>query len=231
MSVLAERRCLEIDWNAMAEGLQSTSDPLYKHVSAVELDRLVGWATNVTNHSDDNALSSPNLLTDLPSSPLMASILYIIHEEATALIANEKSAKFDHLVGAFDQSSLVSLGICIEDILTASFLPLAEAHMRICKREDEIGEVSTRWTMPPEECILAIAKQEGQSKKKASLPTVSPPVLTAVPGEKPQSILNLPLESDDTIATRDWAKSHNLSVAFMEDNKDLFDVFRNSTSH
>ncbi|KAL7578297.1 hypothetical protein ACA910_012709 [Epithemia clementina (nom. ined.)] len=228
-------RHLKNDWDSMAEEMKTSCHTLYKHISAIELDNVVGWATNVTHHSADVSLeqTESNPLLDLPSSPLPASILYILNEEAIKIVSTKAgNSKYNHLVSAFDQSALVALGICLEEMITATLLPLAEAHTQRCKQQQEVtgNDWTDQWTLPPEDSILAMSKQPCPRNEKATLPTLSPPTLTAVPGEKSYSIMNLPLEGEvEVAAIRNWAKAHGLSEEFVQDNKDIFHVFQNNT--
>jgi hypothetical protein len=221
---------LIFDWDAVADGSQATDTSIYKSVSPLEFENLVGWATHVTRpNANSNQHSSPFI--DLPSSPLPASVLYAIHEEAEKFIKGDKNRQLYHLFQSFDQSALVALGMSLEEIFTASLMPLAKAHVRMCRRdgEEDNDEGLDRWTLPPEECILEIAKQAKNGE--TLLPSIAPPLRTSVAGDRPQcSVLNQPSIGEQQImATKSWAESHDLEVAFLQKNKEIFRAFEPDT--
>ena len=213
------------DWYGMAEGFRATCFPLCQQVSAVELDTLVGWATNESSSSADPVGNPSNPLLDLPSSPLPMSLLYIIREEANQIIDKAPDKRLHHLIGSFDQSAMVSIGICLEEMITASLMKLAEAHVKKYNAEKDDKACQELWSLPPEECILALSKDGWREMEGPFLSTISPPILTAVPDEKPTSIFNLPVrEEEDRQAMKNWVEAHELHASFLEENKDLFNV-------
>ena len=166
-----------------------------------EVDRLVGWATHVTQEgksdevtevSSTDGPSPPNPLLGIqPDSPLPMSMLHqLIHANARGKFKNEPE-----LTGSFGTSALVALGMVLEEMMTANLLPLAERHVRRCreleKEEEARGEGKAvdnnmqkekrsfqEWTLPPEEAIYNLmvhSNPVADSTGQGLLPTALPP--------------------------------------------------------
>jgi len=56
---------------------------------------------------------------------------------------------------SFSTSALVAMGVAVEEMLTASFLPLARQHVERCRKLVDRHAID-EWTLPPEESILKL---------------------------------------------------------------------------
>jgi hypothetical protein len=95
---------------------------------------------------------------------------------------------------SFDTSAKVSMGIAIEEMVTASLLPLARDHVKRCRL---LGEKDSfdEWTLPPEEAILKLNAGHAYMGS-AQEPSVA--------------------------GFDEWCKSRDLDPEFVEKNKDLY---------
>lgn len=203
------------DWDSIASS-EFGQTPLMQNLSHMELDALIGWATHV---SAPQPADNINPLLDLPNSPMRPGELRIIHNAMKDFIQNSPIDNFTRLHREFDQSALVSLGICLEEMMTASLLPLAQAHVRRCrtlKNED----LETDVTLPPEEAILRLRKQDLEGIDMA-LPTSLPAThaqSTEVEGPPSQASS----QEDMKQVLRNWQQTHNINPEFFEMNRELY---------
>ena len=216
-----------VHWDSLAVGRWGQI-PLTSYIPVRELDSLVGWATHI---EDSKATTEPNHnpLVDLPNSPLPPSILQMLRDAAWKAINADEKKK--NLFEAFDQSALVALGMLLEEMITASLVPIAELHVKRCRRLEEQDSSRSRafqeWTLPPEEAIMEIINDDhSRQDDEVSLPIALPPTRTAVPDAPKWSLLNLPLtETRNQQAGFTWCQSQRLDPTFVIDNMDVFSIF------
>lgn len=95
---------------------------------------------------------------------------------------------------SFDTSAKVSMGVAIEEMVTASLLPLARDHVKRCRLLGE-REAFDEWTLPPEEAIFKL------NAGHASLGSV---------------------QEHSVAGFDEWCKSRDLDPEFVQKNKDLY---------
>ena len=185
------------------------------------VDSLVGWATHVTSEYPQ---ANPNPLLDISAnSPLRAGELQIIHNAMTEFIINEKAVDFAPLYREFDQSALVSLGICLEEMITATLLPFARAHVRRCGEIDDPETLHTELTLPPEEAILKLRPQDWQGAIKPGLPTAEP-ATRAEPSKATNSFFRPSPKMEAHRALQRWISAHGIDPDFFDKNRETFSV-------
>jgi hypothetical protein len=235
------------NWNLVASSSSGTTT-LSEYLPNMEVDTLLGWATHTTHAGRPSAARPlPNPLLDLPSTPLRSGELYLIHQAMVDFILaaggsfNDSPANL--LYRQFDQSALVSLGICLEEMMTASLLPLACAHVRRCRALEEEEEqqegtnddgaaredVLTAWTLPPEEAILKLSppppndddKQAIMDPISLRLPTSRVPALSHFSLIKPTVFRSSPpVEARRAVET--WRHAHTIEADYFSKNRETY---------
>lgn len=115
--------------------------------------------------------------------------------EMTVPVPSVGKKKRKHERIPLDISGQVALGMVVEEVLTASFIPLARQHVEKCRQKDDAFH---EWTLPPEEAILS-------SHISAPLPSTTP-----TEGQPDRELVT------------NWCKSRGLDPAFVEDNMDIY---------
>lgn len=139
------------DWDRLADTKWGRG-VLYRYMTEVDSSVLVGLATTYANeearnefpmdgefpeHADDGnpSFQDPeenNPLIGLPNDPMPPS--YLHHIVRRALEAEE----FDESLNrAFGDSAMVAIGMLVEEMVTASLLPLAGLHVLRCRELEE----------------------------------------------------------------------------------------------
>jgi hypothetical protein len=136
-----------VDWHNLARGY-GTDYLLLDALPVWEVSSLVGWATHLTQDNDNSPIAgegaeaSNGSASSLPFNPLRGLVntpLPFSNLEYIANVARKEVLNFDEflkLLGRFDQSALVAVGVVLEEMLTTSLLPLAKAHVQACREEE-----------------------------------------------------------------------------------------------
>jgi hypothetical protein len=138
------------DWDRLAD-TKWGREVLYRYMTEGESSVLVGLATTYANeeaktefpmngefpvHDDGNpSFQDPeeiNPLIGLPNDPMPPS--YLHHIVRRALEAEEFDESLNH---AFGDSAMVAIGMLVEEMVTASLLPLAGLHVLRCRELEE----------------------------------------------------------------------------------------------
>jgi hypothetical protein len=141
------------DWDRLA-ATKWGRNALYKYMTARESSILVGLATTYADEEPkiefpmdgespeqaDDSDSKPsfqdpaetNPLIGLPNDPMPPS--YLHHIVRGALEAEEFDESLNH---AFDASAMVAIGMLVEEMVTASLLPLAGLHVLRCRELED----------------------------------------------------------------------------------------------
>lgn len=222
----------KINWEELTDNLQASQNlqsTVGQPVPYHKVDELVGWATHTIQSSPLTNRNEPiNPFLGLPSTPLPPSILYFIQEETARIIANDRKSNFHLLRNGFDQSALVSLGMIIEESITASFLPMARKHVQRCMEENTKGTKNrnatmNQWTATPEECFLQVVNHKQSEDRVPILPSMAPPVLSTMIGQPDYVPTHRSLLVDEAeSALQQWADSQDLSLSFIKKNYKLF---------
>lgn len=200
------------DWDLIAAS-EFGSTPLTQYLPHIEVDSLIGWATHV---SSNRPSANPNPLLNLGSAPLRPGELHMIHAAMTEFIVKERDAdNFSLLYREFDQSALVGLGICLEEMITASLFPLAQAHVRRCQSIDDPQTLHEEITLPPEEAILKLQPQD------YGLPTARP-ATHAEPSKMTNSFFRPPADVQAQRALHRWLTTHDIDFEFFDKNRDTY---------
>lgn len=160
-------------WEDLAKGPWG-QEPLYRNM---HLESIVGWAHHVTADTLPRWMPS-HPLDSLDSLPLRPAMLEYIQDKASEMVSEDPEP--GGLWGSFDQSALVAVGMVMEDVLTASLLPLAEQHVQRCRTINDRNEAFTQWTLPPLEAIAKLATKEDPDPGTAGAPTARIPNRTVV---------------------------------------------------
>jgi hypothetical protein len=158
-----------VDWNDLATG-PLCNDLLFTNLDQNEISELIGFATHYSSKEQDanpqrqispqqrqnvNALQDfglapttslqvlsqseqpqhENPLLGLPSIPLPPSHLHYLSRRTLSIPEFDKK-----LEQTFADSALIAIGMFLEEMITASLLPLAGYHVLRCR---ELGELST----------------------------------------------------------------------------------------
>jgi hypothetical protein len=136
-----------VDWMDLAAQSRS-SQLLYVGVNEKRINDLIGWATtydllddqqreNQKLKSQSQSRQNINPLFCLPSAPLPPSHLHFLSNKIT------RSPEYDKklLAKSFSESALVATGIFLEEMITASLLPIAGFHVMRCRAQEENSDV------------------------------------------------------------------------------------------
>ena len=198
------------------------TDPLRSKVTSAEYDEVLGWATHVTAPFGDSAATFQPLV-GLPDVPPPNSFLQLVDAYASQQCTKEQ-------LKTFDISALVTMGICLEEMLTVSFLPLAQKHVERCRQlSDE--DAFRAWTLPPEE---AIAELIGSSCdfSEVALPTATAAHRTILTEDELRAYpKKIPLvrPSKEDRESLDWCRSRFLRSQLVRQNMDVYGCFLAST--
>lgn len=170
---------LYVDWDRMATSRWG-KDRLDRYLPVLEIDALVGWATNLESYHRPLPGISSNPLLGLCNIPLRPSLIkYLIQDPASKIAANAKEKR---LFERCHHSAAVAIGMLAEEMLTATLLPLAAQHVQRCRqlessssemlltdvRSSSSSSISSteadaerrarehvfqEWTLPPEEVL------------------------------------------------------------------------------
>lgn len=227
------------NWDLVASSSSGTTT-LSEYLPNMEVDTLLGWATHVSSPIVPGAAEPqvPNPLLDLPSSPLRSGELFLIHEAMVDFVLSagkSSESRTNLLYRQFDQSALVSLGICLEEMMTASLLPLAQAHVRRCRTlegsndDDTSVDVLTEWTLPPGEAILKLRPPHVEEAIDIRLPTSRVPALAHYSLIKPSVFRSTP-QVEARRAVETWRKAHGIEADYFAKNRETYDILVGSTS-
>lgn len=239
-----------INW-ATLSNRKWAKETLFKHMPHAEVSNLVGWAHHVTHNGERTDLPANPLLEAQPDSPLPQSHLDFLQEKARDLVRgkpnnpNVSRAKvmdesLECILDKFDTSAAVSLGVVLEEMITANLLPLAEVHVHRCRQleqeeedlekklEAEDDHLPTNyeapsfreWTLPPEEAIFnAIVSSPSadgnRGPESVNLPSTCPPVRTIVAENE---MTRDPAEQ----AATNFCQRQGLQTRFVRKNMDIF---------
>lgn len=233
------------DFDLIAESSYGGRTPLTKYLPAVELQSLIGWATHVsqdhmvdatatgTKHNNNNPLLN---LDSISSPPPRPGELTLIQDAMQQFLRTERADYFPILTREFDQSALVTLGCCLEEMVTALLLPYAHAHVRRCqsllsvekaKQRGRSGNNETtttttfahELTLPPEEAILKL--RPAMIDATAALPTMRP-AQTAEPSMVKSSFFRPSAAVEARQALQKWLHAHGIDPMFFQKNRDTF---------
>ncbi|GAX14999.1 hypothetical protein FisN_12Lu395 [Fistulifera solaris] len=167
--------------------------------------------------------SPPNMLRALPNIPPRPSVLRYLHDCFVKIIekdyasnGEEKEPQKDACWESLDTSALVALGVIVEEMLTASLVPLAEMHVHRCRHIEDQQVSSEEWTLPPTEAIMKLMASYTPSyvNPLGSLPTTRTPLRVSKEIANPNSF-------QQVMPT--WQRTHNTDV---EDLYKLWHVYK-----
>jgi hypothetical protein len=147
---------LWVDWGALGNGPWGRVPLTHGLLSSPQdlLGDLVGWATHLEGTTHSESALSKNPLVGLPSMPMRPSLLGFIQDEIIKILVETNEQE---LWECFDTSALVAMGVIFEEMLTATFLPLASWHVNRC-RSLEGDDAFQEWTLPPAEAIMKLSE-------------------------------------------------------------------------
>ncbi|GKY96182.1 hypothetical protein MPSEU_000578100 [Mayamaea pseudoterrestris] len=243
-----------IDWNEHEFAQSYWGEALFpNHMSQLEIAHLIGWATH---QQSPMPLPSHNPLIGLSNDPLPPSVHAYINQAACEILQQqevtrrEQELRHQQLPEAirvplhhkplpwesFDASAIEAVGVVLEDMMTASLLPLATLHVERCRRKEQESNLPAfeDWTLPPEEAISMLMREGNSSCANSNaqlpgLPTASPPVKTLVASNTANTHVYTEQSDDETSrreqAIQTWCDSQQLDRQFVRDNADLFRWF------
>ena len=142
------------------------------------LDELVGWATShckSNNNSCEHERTSG--LPHIPAAPPPPSHIKYLHGCVSERLSGAAGArKTRGRKRQFDASAHVTVGMAVEEVLTMALMPLAEEHVKRCrrleyqkdrKRPTDTADPFHSWTLPPTEAIVQLAKDKGNLNQDA----------------------------------------------------------------
>lgn len=139
---------------------------------------------NISYQDFSSSLSPSNMLRSLPNIPIRPSVLHYLHDCFVETMEQENTSDKEEAKRvnsmcweSLDTSALVALGIIVEEMLTATLIPLAEMHVHRCRHIAEQEASSEAWTLPPTEAIMKLMTSRSPSyvNPLGSLPTVRMP--------------------------------------------------------
>jgi hypothetical protein len=100
-----------------------------------------------------------------------------IIEKENASNGTETEMDNDACWESLDTSALVALGVIVEEMLTASLIPLAEMHVHRCRHIEDHQVSSEEWTLAPTEAIMKLMASQTPSyvNPLGSFPTTRTP--------------------------------------------------------
>jgi hypothetical protein len=219
-----------------------------------QLESLITWAhagaTSGISSSDPGTEDEiDNPLSRLPNDPLKLSYLNHLILQAGRIPEFQEA-----LVEKFDTSAMVAIGIILEDILTASLLPLAGCHVLRCRQLESKPTVDETLLAPPSEINVnhpisnqpikfdprnlsddesafvawTLPPEEAilQAARQGTLPDTGIPLLRdPVRSLANPSSDNFELVLGQDVIRRLFAKSNEKDENFLSSNKDLLDIF------
>ena len=251
-----------ISWDETSHGFYGEASFL-NHMSHLEVAQLIGWATHLDGPSSA-ASPPPNPLIGLSNDPLPESIHNYLQELAVEILqkqeAGQQLLEFQSQVQlsvkssksstattsspweAFDGSAMDAISTVLQEMVTATLLPLAKLHVQRCRRIEQQQPLPAEqhdhgvvafddWNLVPEDAIFALINEFGGG---SSLP-LSPGLATARPAHKTMSSsLNLGVTTsaeprqealDHDKALKAWCYTQNLDPTYVQTNKELFQLF------
>lgn len=205
---LASDEELWVDWGKVADGPWGR-EPLIQGLSSEEIEDLVGWATHLVGVNEPLMIRNP--LVALPNVPLRPSLLGFIQSEMVRKLITTQEQE---LWQCFDTSALVAMGMILEEMLTASLLPLAEQHVRRCRGLDTDDQAFQHWTLPAEEAVMEIVRRSSNNLCSGTLPTSKPATRCLSEAASP------PLKQ-----LKVWCNSHGCSLEDARKNWRIYKTF------
>ena len=254
-----------VEFEEHADG-KYAEQALYKFLDERDISILVGLATTNRRELDIpiNSMAFPAFEASLPtnravenhplvglaSSPLPPSQLNYLARRALE-IPNFKS----NLLQRFDRSALIAIGMFLEEIVTASMLPLSGCHVMRC-RDLEARSGDTSYLQDPDfakrqihpisgqkiDKLFATEQQAAHADNAYDEWTIPPEeALHKIAQQQRQQLLsccNLPSTLPATRATTDpgrpeaeesisssWCREQQLDPSFVKKNMDLLRLF------
>lgn len=170
----ARQASASVDWDQLAFSDWGQT-PLTACLDYQKTDNLVGWATHVIDYKIHK--SPPSRLIGLSNAPPPPAFISLLHEIASKQLGECNG----NLWECFDHSALVAVGVILEEMVTASVLPLAERHVKECRDFDEDIDSQQsfgKWTLPPEEAFMQIYPQVEPFEEYIRAPSSSLPTRT-----------------------------------------------------
>ncbi|KAL3797698.1 hypothetical protein HJC23_000243 [Cyclotella cryptica] len=247
-----------LDWDWCGQGGDGKGN-IYQHMSIDMIDDFVGWATSLSAKDrakptvkdsampegageEDEAVYSGGI--HVPKAPPPPSqIAFLRHRLQKALVERCKvlypdesmenhSKRAEVLLGCLDSSALVSIGITIEEVMTAALMPLAKAHVERCRRlerlnnlqshdglEQEDKEGTTQscmdpfvaWTLPIVEAITELARDESTNHETCNLLSSKPPYAVLKSDGSVQFINSLVKSNACSESLSQWVQLHGIN--------------------
>jgi hypothetical protein len=216
-----------VDWDEVAHSFWGQT-PFTSHMSLPEINHLLGWATNLQDpreSSKNRAYNNP--LDSLPNDPLPPSILAYLNHVASQILdgSTGEQAQMNNDWDSYNTSALDAVAVVLEEMITATLLPLAEQHVQRCRKLESDSEEAAfvAWTLPPEEALFELMRENGTvnmpTRLSRGLSTALPPQ-RAFPSTQSQDRSKNNSAEEEAIAR--WCRSHNLDRQFVSDNMDVF---------
>lgn len=122
------KKARNVHWDDLADQPLS-NDTLFKNLNDEKISELIGWATHSALNEEcrPKALNA-NPLLGLPSTPMPPSHLKFFAKRCVSIPEFNQS-----LQSRFSDSALVATGMFLEEMITASLLPLAGYHVMRCR--------------------------------------------------------------------------------------------------
>lgn len=207
-----------VDWDRLASSWCG-KEHLTRYLPVLEIDILVGWATNLETFHRPCQNDRRNPLMGLPNIPPRPTLIkHMIHDPSTKIVVGAKEKR---LYESFHHSAAVAVGILAEEMMTATLLPLAQRHVKRCRQleskitdvvihststeaDHELARVVQRardhvfqeWTLPPEEAIVNLLFPVPTTTPatddpwcREGLARARPPTKSSVPGALGTSFL------------------------------------------
>ena len=124
----------------------------------------------------------------------------------TATTSVSASPVLQNWFNSIERSAQVAVGMLVEEALTASLVPLAQAHVERCRYLDA-EQAFDEWTLPPTEAILRIPN--GGS---TWLPSATKPITS---GKKTPQAIRVDIVDN-------WCKARGLDHDEIRNNMDVF---------
>ena len=180
---------LFVDWRTL-------SKTEFGSVALKQTDRLehmVGWATHLTGPTDPGC---HNPLLGLPNIPPRVTQIH----ETILVRANDITHKgwLSGIRHRLDHSSLVAMGMLLEDAMTTALLPFAIEHVQKCREYEACHDGhSPDWIIAPEKAITKLGKS-------CTLITTMAPSCSSVDNGKGKL-------DDQLYAWKSWCKTQGIN--------------------